>query len=122
MLRMLEPTGRALAAADCAILRQVGEAMKPGVSAMEGWKQVCGGRSRWRCGMDALTREDRQALDHFFSHLGESGREQQGLLLDQTIQVLAGVLAEAESKAGESEKLYGSLGLLLGLMLALIVV
>ena len=122
MLHMLEPTGRALEATDCPILRLTGEAMKPGISAMEGWQQTCAARNRWRCGIDALTREDRQALDRLFTHLGESGREQQGLLLDQTIQKLEGFLTAAESKASESEKLYGSLGLLLGLMLALIVV
>ena len=68
----------------------------------------------------ALTSEDRTALDGLFSQLGESGREQQDILLTGTISALNRSLEAAEARAREAEKLYLSLGVLVGLMLALI--
>lgn len=122
MLRMLETAPQALSASDCALLRQTGAAMTPGVSAREAWATVCAAESRRFGGLDALTREDREALDGFFDGLGESGRAQQELLLSETIRALAQNLESAVCRAREAERLYGSLGLLVGLMLALIAV
>lgn len=120
MLRMLETASQALSASDCPLLRQTGAAMTPGVSAREAWAAVCAAESRRFGGLDALTREDREALDGLFDGLGESGRGQQAILLSETLKALEQNLESAAARAREAERLYGSLGLLTGLMLALI--
>ena len=122
MTRMLEPAARALTLTGCPLLEKTGAAMTPGVSAGEAWKTVKAREDRRGGGMDALTREDREALDRLFEHLGESGREQQARLLNDAVTTLEGNLGSARAREGEAERLYGSLGLLVGLMLALIVV
>lgn len=120
MTRMLEPAAQALGFTDCPLLRLIGAAMAPGVSAREAWSKVCAAENRR--GMDALVQEDREVLDQLFEHLGESGREQQNRLLGEAARRLRENLEDACARAGEAERLYGTLGLLLGLMLALIVV
>ena len=122
MTRMLEPASRALVQTDCPLLGKVGAAMTPGVSAGEAWQAVCGAENVRGGDMDALTREDREALNALFEHLGECGRQQQDERLCDAVRALHQNLEGARVRAGEAEKLYGSLGLLVGLMLALIVV
>ena len=121
MTRMLEPAPQALAFTDCPVLRAVGAAMVPGVSAGEAWTRVRAEEGRRGGGIDALTREDLDALDALFEYLGESGRQQQERLLADAGRALARNLESARVCAGEAERLYVSLGLLTGLMLALIV-
>ena len=117
---MLEPVATALAGAECPAYERVGRAMRPGVSAGETWTGVAIAERRRGGLIDALTSEDRTALDGLFSQLGESGREQQDILLTGTISALNRSLEAAEARAREAEKLYLSLGVLVGLMLALI--
>ena len=122
MTRMLEPAPQALSFTDCPALRQVGAAMTPGVSAREAWAKVRAEESRRGGQLDALTREDLEALDSLFEHLGESGRVQQERLLTDAARALERNLESARESAGEAERLYVSLGVLTGLMLALIVI
>lgn len=122
MIRMLEPVNLALKASDFQALIRVGEAMMPGVSARKAWAAVSGEQFRRGGMLDALTASDRVTLDGFFRHLGESGREAQEALLAETLQTLGQALESAARRAGESERLYLSLGVLTGLMLALMVI
>ena len=122
MMRMLEPVNLALSGAECLLLERVGAAMGAGNSAGEVWQQVKA-RERKRGGMiDALQSEDLRILDSLFSRLGESGREQQEILLEGARAALDKNLSEAEQKARESERLYLSLGTMVGLILALVVI
>ncbi len=122
MIRMLEPVSIALTASECPALEQLGRAMKPGDSAGRTWRVVAERETRPGGLMDVLTLEDRRALDTLFNQLGESGREQQDILIASTLEALGKNLSDAEKRAGEAERLYLSLGLLTGLMLALIVI
>ena len=122
MVRMLEPLSTALAATDCSLLVRVGKAMSPGTGAWEGWSRVTDRELRRGGLIDALTSEDRRVMDALFIHLGETGREQQEQLLGETIAGLGKQLEAAEAGARESERLCLSLGLLTGLMLALVVI
>ena len=121
MTRMLEPAPQALSVTDCPVLRAVGAAMTPGVSAGEAWARVRAREGRRGGGIDALAREDLEALDGLLEHLGESGRQQQERLLTDAGRALARNLESARACAGEAERLYVSLGLLTGLTLALVV-
>ena len=51
-----------------------------------------------------------------------TGREEQDLLLSGVVEALDRQQQAAQVKAGEADRLYLSLGLLIGLMLALIVI
>ena len=93
--------------------------MTPGTSAHEAWKRVRSARSGDAV---ALMGEDIRTLDAFFQRLGEVGRAEQGVLLSGVIRTLEDNLECARTSAGEAERLYGSLGLMVGLMLALVVV
>lgn len=122
MVRMLEPVSTALAATEVAVFVRVVQSITPGSAAGENWERVSAKERRRGGSLDALTHEDCRALDELFAHLGESGREQQDILLGETIAALRKNLEAAEADARESERLSLSLGLLVGLMLALIVI
>lgn len=122
MIRMLEPVSLALTASECPVLEKVGRAMSPGECAGTAWNRVSARESRRGGLIDALAPEDRHALDGLFDQLGESGRKQQEIILSATLNALGKNLSHAEKKAVEAERLYLSLGLLAGLMLALIVI
>lgn len=122
MIHMLEPVALALSASDCPALERVGRDMKPGDCAGNAWRRVSGRETRRGGVLDALTAGDRRALDALFDQLGESGRDQQDILLSAAIEALTTNLTEAEKRAGEAERLYLSLGLLAGLTLALTVI
>ena len=121
MTGMLEPVQCALAAANCPLFSLVAEAMGGGRSAGEAWRSVRRPAMRRGGPADALTESDARALDGLFNRLGETGREEQGTLIDASLEVLEGLRDEAAKRAAEAGRLYLSLGVLVGLMLALIV-
>ena len=98
MTGMFEPVQSALQHADCPLFTAVAEGMKCGRSAGEAWEG-----SRAKAGR-------------------RGGREEQDLLLGGALESLEALHSAAQVKAGEANRLYGTLGLLIGLMLALIVI
>lgn len=121
MTSMFEPLAHALSSTHCPLLEQVGRALRPGTDAASAWNAVCAREARRGGSMDALCGEDRQVLEGLFRHLGESGRDAQELMLEAAIRRLDENLRAARARALEADRLYISLGLLIGLMLALIV-
>lgn len=121
MTHLLEPVSVALSGSDCPIFERVGKAMVPGTGAETAWRAVLPSERKRGGAIDALMPEDRAVLDALFSHLGESGREEQEAHFDRTISAFDKNLASAEARSREAQRLYTSLGLLTGLMLALIV-
>lgn len=115
MVSMFEPVPDSMARANSSILQKVSEGMKTGLSAAAAWEKL-------RMKAHVLSREDREALDGLFEQLGESGRESQDALLTGTAEKLARLAEAAEERARAAERLYGTLGLLVGLALALIVI
>ena len=104
-----------LASASSPLLQKVAEGMRAGLSAAAAWEKL-------RPKPHALNREDREALDGLFARLGETGRESQDALLTGTAEKLERLSEFAGEKARAAERLYGTLGLLIGLVLALIVI
>lgn len=122
MTTMFEPLQVCLSRSECALFQQIGAGMGDGVSACDAWQTVRT-RARRSGGMiDALAESDVQTLDRAFCHLGESGRASQDLLLKSCIAMLEGARDAAREKSKEADRLYITLGTLLGLMLALIVI
>lgn len=122
MVSMFEPVQNSLKQSESELMVMIGEKMQAGGSASNAWKEVQKDCARKGGAIDALTAEDRHVLDRLFEHLGENGREAQEILLSSTLQSLEQQLDSARAHAKESERLYISLGLLIGLMLALIVI
>lgn len=122
MTGMLMPLQCALDRAGSALLKQVAEGMREGRSAADAWQSIRGSAVRRGGPADALAAEDIGALDTLFGQLGQSGREEQEALLDASMETVSRLRDGALKKAGEADRLYVSLGFLIGLMLALIVI
>ncbi len=122
MTGMFEPVQSALQHADSPLFIAVADGMKGGRSAGEAWEIVRDKAGRRGGPAEYLLKEDRQALTELFTDLGQSGREEQDLLLGGVLQALEALHTTALAKAGEANRLYMTLGLLIGLMLALIVI
>ena len=122
MTGMLQPVQFALERTDCGILKRVAEGMRQGCSAAEAWQALRENALRRGGVADALTADDLSALDGLFGQLGQSGREAQEALLDESLETVGRLRDGAFRKAGEADRLYVSLGFLTGLMLALIVI
>lgn len=122
MTGLFEPVQLALQRSDCPILALVAKDMQNGRGAAQAWAQAKPEATRRGGPADALTQQDLGALDVLFAGLGQSGREEQEALLDSAIESVARLRQAARKRAGEADRLYVSLGLLIGLMLALIVI
>ena len=122
MTGMGEPVRSALERSGSGLLALVGRAMEDGVSASEAWESVKRREHRRGGHIDALDGEDIQLLDELFSRLGESGREEQELRLGEMSRALETRHGEAQAKLAQANRLYCTLGTLIGLMLGLIVI
>ncbi len=122
MTSLFEPVQLALERSDAPLYALIAQAMTGGGSAASAWDRVRRGASRRGGAIDSLIDADRQALGDLFAGLGQSGREEQDLLLTGAIEALERLCEAARAKRREADRLYGTLGLLIGLMLALIVI
>lgn len=122
MTGMFEPVRQALERCDCPLFTEIASGMEGGGSALDSWRAL-EKRDRRRCSpLESLAEGDRQILFQLFSGLGQTGREEQELLLGNAIEALERQRVSAQAKVAEADRLYGALGLLIGLMLALIVI
>lgn len=122
MTSLFEPVRLALERADCPLMTLVAAEMDDGRCADEAWRAVRPRAARRGGPADALTPQDMQALDTLFSRLGQSGRDEQEALLNTAAEAVGRLRDSARKKAADGDRLYVSLGLLVGLMLALIVI
>ena len=122
MTSLLEPVQVALEHSECELFASVAGAMSGGESAALAWKRVQAKATKRGGAIDSLTDGDREALDNLFASLGQTGREEQDLLLSSAAEAFDKLNEAARVKQREADKLYGTLGLLIGLMLALIVI
>ena len=122
MTGMLQPVQCALEKSACPLMKRVAEDMRQGRSASDAWQAVRDSALRRGGPGDALSADDLAALDALFGQLGQSGREEQEALLGASLEAVIRLRDGALQKAGEADRLYVSLGFLVGLMLALIVI
>ncbi len=122
IVHLREPLARALKQSGAQLLAATAEHLDGAPCAAEAWRQtwsVAG--SRGGAG-DCLSAQDVRALERLFDRLGESGCADQ----DAAIRACAAELEEAAENARQramaTSRLYTSLGLLLGLALAVLVV
>ncbi len=121
MTGMLEPVQCALSHSSSPLLSMVAEGMTEGTSAGDAWRKVRSAARRRGGPADALNQADVLALDAMFDRLGQSGRESQEALLNAALQTVERQLEGARAHALEADRLYVTIGLLVGVLLALIV-
>ena len=122
MTGMLEPVQCALDHSECELFALVAANMREGRNAGDAWRGIRDEVLRRGGPADALAGPELRAVDHLFDVLGQSGREEQAALLDGALAAVEDQLEGARRKAGEADRLYLSMGLLIGMMLALIVI
>ena len=119
---MFEPIRDSLRRTECPLLAQIADGMEDGASAVDAWLAIKPRLRRSGGPMDALTSADERVLDRLFVQLGQSGRESQDILISDAQLSLESLYESAHAKVFEAERLYVTLGLLTGMMLALIVI
>ena len=118
MLERRLPLHAALSHARADVLRRVGERVAAGEGAAEAWRALLPALERRGGALDSLTREDISALTAFFDGLGAGARAGQEALFQTALRELGRLEAEAAQNGVEKGRLYATLGLLGGLMLA----
>jgi len=102
------------------LFSQAAEAMNagsgPGAAFEEAFQQM----RRHGKPLDCLTEADEVALRRLFSGLGEGSSQAQRLLIEDAQEELSRLQRQAARKREEQGKLYGSLGALSGIALALL--
>ena len=122
MTGMLEPVQCALSRSNCPLLELVAGRMGDDQSAQDAWLAARREAVRRGGSADSLAEVDLRILDSFFSQLGKSDRQAQEALLDGTQEALSRQLEAARGRSAEADRLYVTLGILIGVMLALIVI
>lgn len=120
--RMLEPVERALRQSGSTLLEAVANEMSQTDGAAEAWRRLCFECCRRGGVADSLTERDLRALERLFESLGETGRMQQDAAIQSCAEALALARDEARTRRNEAEKLYTSMGALIGLAIAVIIV
>lgn len=119
MLDEMMPLWEALS--ECPIATKVAEQMRADEPLERAWMRarpaLCGRGQP----LDALIKEDVTVLDDLFKQLGQSGRMDQGLLLERTERALERQKEAASRISEEQGRLYAALGALSGLTLAICV-
>lgn len=122
MSGMLETVDKALRMTDCPAMVQVSENMQNGQSAATAWQSLREKLCRHGNALDALKTSDREVLDNLFENLGQTGRSAQSMHLQSILKQLSDQLENARMQLSECQRLYVTVGFLVGLMLALVVI
>ena len=101
------------------VLRRVGERVAAGEDAASSWRALLPSLTRRGGALDCLTQEDVSTLTAFFDGLGADARAGQEALFQTALRELGRLEAEAARSGAEKGRLYATLGLLFGLMLAI---
>lgn len=122
IVSMLEPLDRALRQTDLPLFAATADALAGVDRASEAWRAVCARECRRGGAADCLEQGDRDVLDRLFEHLGESGRAAQDAAIRACIEAMEAIHAEAKERAAATGKLYGSVGFLTGLAIAVLII
>ena len=101
------------------VLRRVGERVAAGEDAASSWRALLPSLTQRGGALDCLTQEDVSTLTAFFDGLGADARAGQEALFQTALRELGRLEAEAARSGAEKGRLYATLGLLFGLMLAI---
>ena len=122
IVSMLEPLDRALRQTEMPLFVSVADALAGAGGTSEAWKTVCTKECRRGALADCLEQGDRDVLDRLFEHLGESGRTAQDAAIRACIEALETIHAGARERAATTGRLYGTVGFLTGLAIAVLMI
>lgn len=125
MLRMqivslLEPLAEALRQSEFSLFAATAGRLPECPSASEAWKSVLSRETRRGGIADSLQKRELDALERLFERLGESGRAAQDDAIRACIASIEEALNEARTKSEQADRLCTSMGLLLGLTIAVL--
>ena len=118
MLDQLRPLPEALLATSWPVFQSVGREMRAGGTGA--WQKTRLKETRRGGRMDCLRDEDLEVLDTLFADLGNSGRSGQAMLIDGMSLRLEALAADARAASRDKDRLYTTLGLLVGLTAAVL--
>lgn len=119
MLERLLPLHAALEKSAFEPFRLAGAGVLGGESAHGAWSAARSKLTRRGAALDCLTAQDLSALDGLFAGLGASTRAEQEALFSASLHEIGQLEGEARKSGAEKGRLYTTLGLLGGLMLAI---
>lgn len=118
----MEPLGRALEQSGLSLFSAVGKRLLEGKSALDSWHAVLREERQRGHDADCLTKPELTALDRLFECLGESGRAEQDQAVRACIEALEEIRIQAAERAAQTGKLYGSIGLLTGMAITVMMI
>lgn len=101
------------------VFSETARRMQDGSGPGQAFEETLEGLRRRGGALDSLTGADEVALRRLFSGLGAGGSQAQRLLMEDAQEELSRLEQQAARKCGEQGRLYGSLGALGGVALAL---
>lgn len=122
MSGMLESVERALEITNFDAFAKVSQEMTGGLSAQEAWTRAKEYLLRRGGYLDALAESDVSVIDGLFEDLGQMSRQTQEVRFQNILKNLAEQREAARLIQNERERLYVTVGFLLGIMLALVVI
>lgn len=122
IVETMEPLNEALLSSGSEIFAITARSLNQESSVSDAWLHAC----RTACARggiaDCLEQRDCDALNRLFEHLGGSGRSTQNTALLACIDELELLKEDAHTRASASGRLYTSIGILLGLALAVLLI
>lgn len=122
MLNSMEPVGILLRKSDLFLFRELGNGLWEGGNLSECWMGMREAFSKRGHPLDCLTQDDLRLMDHFFSCLGRSGRDEQNNLFTDCIAGLEEAQIAAKNSFADGAKLYTALGALTGVGICVLIV
>lgn len=117
---MLEPLEVALRHTDFPLFAMIAQQLPLAKCASDAWQIVRTQETRRGRSADCLMERETAALDRLFEHLGESGREAQEASIRTCIAAIEVTCTEASEQSAKMNQLYTSIGLLIGLAIAVL--
>lgn len=122
MVEQLKTVGDALGESEMSLFKSVAQEMTGVCDVADAWQKIRNLETRRGCFADCLTERELRPLDRLFRRIGVSGKEEQELCISGCIAEYELLSEAADKKAERSGKLYASLGSLIGLTLAVLLV
>lgn len=122
MVVHLEPIETVLKNSGTTLFRNVAVRIGEYGSIYDAWISARGQLTARGCSADCLGEGEIHVLDVMFSGLGESGKHQQDLLLRTCAAELETIAKSEKNRLEQISRLYTTLGMLLGLMIAVVLI
>lgn len=118
----LEPVCEALEATGNVLFAQIAERTSDERNVYAAWRDVLCAATKRGGTADALGDRERTALDRLFKQIGASGRDEQDVAIRACISSFEVICEKTAERAATIGRLYTSLGMLIGLALAVLMI